>query len=239
MAAQLVSVLPLNVRVIAKTISACWFVHSLRMKQSEASRKKTAEEEEKHSTQQQQQKPYSNKWPTVHRSRATMFCLRLSKSTERPRRIRLLPLWLACCCFAGNFQYQTARYTSLNHMPPFYIHQKVFKHPNARSVYIKGWAHVFRNLHINDHQVKSLFYATHMHTPEYVYTFQFDSPTRTPTHTDTVACNAQCEHPCMRSKCTHVYQVQETESPIARVWWFCFHVHAIVCERVKEKEIPC
>lgn len=178
MAAQLVSVLPLNVRVIAKTISACWFVHSLRMEQSEASRrKKTAEEEEKHSTQQrkqqQQQKPCSNKWPTVHRSRATMSCLRLSKSTERPRRIRLLPLvplWLACCCFAGNFQYQTARYTSLNHMPPFYIHQKVFKHLNARSVYIKGRAHVFRNLHINDHQVKSLFYATHTCIHQNMYT---------------------------------------------------------------------
>lgn len=102
-----------------------------------------------------------------------MSCLRLSKSTERPRRIRLLPLvplWLACCCFAGNFQYQTARYTSLNHMPPFYIHQKVFKHLNARSVYIKGRAHVFRNLHINDHQVKSLFYATHTCIHQNMYT---------------------------------------------------------------------
>lgn len=109
----------------------------------------------------------------------------------------------------------------------FYIHQKVLKHPNVASVYIKALEHMYSVTHTSpsseDLIIINSYRRTRMHT-------------NTHTRTGTLKCARTIQHYFMHALDVYAcgIAVQETRSlsltTLRKCVVVCFHVHATVFE---------
>lgn len=108
-------------------------------------------------------------------------------------------------CFTGTFSTKRAMHELESHAT-FYIHQKVLKHPNVASVYIKALEHMYSVTHTSpsseDLIIINSYRRTRMHT---------NTHTHTQRHVEMCAHDTALLHACAR--CVRMWNRSSGDSP--------------------------